>query len=226
MLSKVEQKFSGIYAIIVIIELICGNFADLETIHYFTKPLIVLSLLIFFFTQNQLINKTIKTLMVLALVFSLIGDVALLFDAINPNYFIIGLASFLLAHVMYVLVFLKQRNKNKNPLGFIILMLGYAALLFYVLNDGLGDLLIPVVVYMIVILSMSTSAYLRQKLNNTISYNWVFIGAILFMLSDSILALDKFYQPLPLSSISIMLTYALAQYCIVIGILKHNKQMR
>ena len=226
MLSKVEQKFSGIYAIIVIIELICGNFDDLETIHYFTKPLIVLSLLIFFFTQNQLINKTIKTLMILALVFSLIGDVALLFDAINPNYFIIGLASFLLAHVMYVLVFLKQRNKNKNPLGFIILMLGYAALLFYVLNDGLGDLLIPVVVYMIVILSMSTSAYLRQKLNNTISYNWVFIGAILFMLSDSILALDKFYQPLPLSSISIMLTYALAQYCIVIGILKHNKQMR
>ncbi|WCO02643.1 lysoplasmalogenase [Psychroserpens ponticola] len=220
MYSKIEQRFTGIYAIIVSIELICGTFESLATLHYFTKPLIVISLLLFFVTQSQHLNKTTKTLMILALVFSLVGDVALLFDAIKPIYFIIGLASFLLAHVMYVLVFLKQRNTHKKPLGFILIMLGYAALLFYILKDGLGDLLLPVIVYMFVILSMSTSAYLRQKLNNTISYNWVFIGAILFMISDSILALDKFYQPLTLSSISIMLTYALAQYCIVIGILK------
>ncbi|WP_456439945.1 lysoplasmalogenase [Psychroserpens sp.] len=226
MLSKAQQKFTGIYTIIVIIELICGNFNDLAIIHYFTKPLIVLSLLIFFFTRNQLLDNTIKTLMILALVFSLIGDVALLFDTINPNYFIIGLASFLLAHAMYVSVFLKQRDKTKKPLGFILLMLGYAALLFYVLKDGLGDLLIPVVIYMTVILSMSTSAFLRQKHNNITSYKWVFIGAILFMLSDSILAIDKFYQPLTLSSIWIMLTYALAQYCIVIGILKLNSDSR
>jgi len=226
MLSKAEQKFTGIFAIIVIIELICGNFADLATMHYFTKPLIVLSLLIFFFTQSQYIDKTIKILMILGLVFSLIGDVALLFDALNPNYFIIGLASFLLAHVMYVLVFLKQRDKQKSPIGFIVIMLIYAAILYYILKNGLGDLLLPVIIYMIVILSMSTSAFLRHKHHNTISYNCVFIGAVLFMISDSILAVDKFYQPLTLSSISIMLTYALAQYCIVIGILKHRKQLR
>jgi len=226
MLSKAEQKFTAIYALIVGIELLCGNLAELATMHYFTKPLILIALLIFFFTQGQFLDRTIKPLMILALVFSLIGDVALLFDDINPNYFIIGLASFLLAHVMYVLVFLKQRDQKKKPLGFIILMLAYAVLLFYVLKDGLGDLLIPVVVYMIVILSMSTTAYLRQKQNNITSYNWVFIGAILFMISDSILALNKFHQPLALSSIGIMLTYALAQYCIVIGILKHKKMLR
>ena len=223
MLSKTEQKFSGIYAILVSIELICGNVVELATIHNFTKPLIVVSLLIFFFSRSRLLDNSIKTLMILALVFSLIGDVALLFDAINPNYFITGLASFLLAHVMYILVFIKQRDKQKKPLGFIALMLVYAALLFYMLTDGLGDLFVPVIIYMIVILSMSTSAFLRNKQNNLISYNWVFLGAILFMISDSILAIDKFYQPLTLSSISIMLTYALAQYCIVIGILKHNK---
>ena len=226
MLSKAQQKFTGIYAIIVIIELICGNFTDLAMIHYFTKPLIVLSLLIFFFARNQHLDNTIKKLMILALVFSLIGDIALLFDVINPIYFIIGLASFLIAHVMYVSVFLKQRDKKKKPFGFILLMLGYAAFLFYMLKDGLGELLVPVVIYMTVILSMSTSAFLRQKHNNITSYNWVFIGAILFMLSDSILAIDKFYQPLTLSSIWIMLTYALAQYCIVIGILKLNSDSR
>lgn len=226
MLTKAEQKFTSLYAIIVMIELICGYFSNLESIHYLTKPLILVSLLIFFFTQNQFLDKTIKILILLALVFSLIGDVSLLFDDIHPIYFIIGLASFLLAHVMYVLAFLKQRDHKKSPIGFIILMLLYAAFLFYILKDGLGDLLIPVIVYMIVILSMSTTAFLRQKHNNIKSYNWVFIGAILFMISDSILALNKFYQTLPLSSISIMLSYALAQYCIVIGILKHKKVLR
>jgi len=54
----------------------------------------------------------------------------------------------------------------------------------------------------------------------------VFIGAILFMFSDSILALNKFLQPIPLSSILIMLSYAFAQFCIVIGILKHNEKLR
>ena len=226
MLSKTEQKFTGLFAVIVLIELICGHFSDLETLHYFTKPLIVLSLLIFFYTRRQFINKTIQSHMISALGLSLIGDIALLFDALSPNYFIIGLASFLLAHVMYVPIFLKQRDKSKSPLVFIMIMLLYAICLFYLLKDGLGDLLIPVITYMIVILSMSTSAYIRQKQNNKTSYNWVLIGALLFMLSDSILALDKFYQPFPLSSICIMLTYALAQYCIVIGILKHNEKVR
>ncbi|WP_323788621.1 lysoplasmalogenase [Psychroserpens sp.] len=222
MLSKAEQKFTGIFAVIVIIELLCGSFADFAALHYFTKPLIIVSLLLFFYTRNHRLDPTIKKLMILALVFSLIGDVALLFDTINPVYFIIGLGSFLLAHGMYVIVFLKQRNPQKSPLGFMALMLVYAAFLFYILKDGLGELLLPVIVYMMVILSMSTTAFLRQKQNNSKSYNWVFIGAILFMISDSILAIDKFYQPLELSSIGIMLTYALAQYCIVIGILKYD----
>lgn len=226
MLTKTEQQFTWIFIIIVIVELICGQVNNLSAIHYFTKPLIVISLLLFFFNQSKQLNSFIKTFTILALIFSLIGDVALLFDGINPIYFIVGLASFLLAHVMYVLVFLKQRDKKKKPLGFISLMLIYAAFLFYILKDGLGDLLIPVIVYMIVILSMSTSAFLREKQNNIASYNWVFIGAILFMVSDSILALDKFYQSFQLSSLLIMSTYALAQYCIVIGILKLRTNLR
>ena len=226
MLSKTEQRFSVIYALIVIIELICGSSNNLTTLHYFTKPLIVLSLLVFFLIQSNSLNRITKSLMLSALVLSLIGDIALLFDSVNAMYFIVGLASFLVAHVMYMLLFLKQRDHNKKPLLFVILMLLYASILFYLLKDGLGDLLIPVIIYMLVILGMSTTAFLRIKDNNIKSYYWVFIGSILFMISDSILALDKFHQPLTLSSIGIMLTYALAQYCIVIGILKLNLNLR
>jgi uncharacterized membrane protein YhhN len=226
MLSKTEQKFTGIYAIIVLFELLCGTFQDLSSLHYFTKPLIIVSLLIFFFSKSKALQKTIRIRTILALVFSLIGDIALLFDSIKPNYFMIGLASFLLAHVMYILVFLKQRNQNQSPLIFMVAMFIYATLLFYFLKDGLGDLIFAVIIYMIVILTMSTTAFLRTKHPNNNSYNWVFSGALIFMISDSILAIDKFYQPLAMSSISIMLTYALAQYCIVLGILKMNKMPR
>ena len=226
MLTKIELKFTVIYSVIVLLELISRNYIELETLHYLAKPLIVLSLLTFLIKQGQHIKKQIKSLMIFALVFSIIGDIALLFDGIQPLYFITGLGAFLFAHVMYVLVFLKQRDSKRKPISFILLMLVYAVFLFYLLKEGLGDLLIPVIVYMIVILSMSTSAFLRQKTNNTISFNWVLIGAILFMISDSILALDKFYQSFTLSSLLIMITYALAQYCILIGILKHSTELR
>jgi uncharacterized membrane protein YhhN len=226
MLSKAQQKFTGIYAFIVLTELICANFEDLASLHYFSKPLVVISLLIFFFAQSKHLNNTIRILMILALVFSLFGDIALLFDGINPNYFIIGLASFLLAHVMYIVLFLKQRDLNKSPVGFMVAMIIYATLLFYLLKNGLGDLLLPVIIYMIVILTMSTTAFIRTKHPDNSSYLWVFSGAMMFMISDSILAIDKFYQPLAMSSISIMLSYALAQYFIVMGILKLIRKSR
>jgi uncharacterized membrane protein YhhN len=50
----------------------------------------------------------------------------------------------------------------------------------------------------------------------------ILAGAAFFMISDSLLALNKFYEPLPFSNISIISTYALAQYSIVLGILKQN----
>ena len=121
---------------------------------------------------------------------------------------------------MYVLLFLKHRNTDKSPFGFIALLLIFAASLFYFLKDGLGVMLIPVVVYMVVILAMSTTAYLRKNKANTLSYGLVFLGALFFMASDSILALNKFHQPIPWSNISIMVTYAIAQYLIVLGVLK------
>jgi uncharacterized membrane protein YhhN len=138
----------------------------------------------------------------------------------SEHFFTFGLVAFLTAHVMYILLFLKHRNKKNTPYGFIALLLVYGASLFYFLKDGLGEMLIPVAVYMIVILTMASTAYIRKNMVNTLSYKLVFMGAIFFMISDSILALNKFYQPIPWSNMSIIITYAIAQYLIIIGILK------
>ena len=222
MLTKTETFFSILFFIIVIAELICGSMESLSQFHYFIKPAILIALIIFFWKQSNHLNKRTRNVTLLALILSLAGDVLLMFVGNSPNFFMGGLVSFLLAHLMYISVFLKSRNKTANPFPIIVILLVYACGIFYFLKDGLDEMLIPVLLYLIVILAMASTAFLRKRSDNTNSYNLVFAGAIFFMISDSLLALNKFYQPLPLSGISIMITYALAQYLIVLGILKQK----
>jgi len=226
MLSASEKKFSLLFSLIVILELASGSMESFEHLHYIFKPLIVVSLLVFFWIKSKTFENTLRTIIASALLFSLIGDVLLMFVAISSNYFLLGLVAFLLAHVMYMIAFLKHRNKDLKPFGFIAFLVVYACGLFYLTKDGLHDMLIPVIIYMIVILGMSTSAFLRCGNTSKFSFILVFLGAILFMVSDSILALNKFHEPLAYSKISIILTYALAQYLIVIGILKIENMPR
>ncbi len=221
MLTKTEKSFSALFFIIVIAELIFGSVENLLQFHYFTKPLILIALIVFFYKQSKHLNKRTRNITLLALVFSLAGDVLLMFVSKSANFFLSGLVAFFLAHIMYVLVFLKSRNKAANSLPIVVILLIYASWIFYFLKDGLGDMLIPVLVYLFVILIMATTAFIRKR-SNIDSYKLVFAGAVFFMISDSLLALNKFYEPLPFSNISIMLTYALAQYLIVIGILKQR----
>ncbi|WP_040279809.1 lysoplasmalogenase [Psychroserpens damuponensis] len=220
MLTTSEKKFSSIYGIIVCLELLTGSLETLSALHYIFKPAILISLLIFFILKSNALHKPLRLIIILALVFSLAGDVFLMFVDVSPNYFLLGLIAFLVAHIMYVIAFLKQRNKAAKPFGFITFLMLFASGLFYFLKDGLHDMLIPVVIYMLVILSMSTAAFMRKGNVSKRSYILVFLGALFFMISDSILALNKFYEPLAYSNINIMLTYALAQYLIIIGLLK------
>lgn len=221
MLTKTEKSFSVLFFIIVIVELVFGSTESLSQLHYFSKPLILIALIVFFYKQSKHLNKSIRVITLLALMFSLIGDVLLMFVNKSANFFMSGLVAFLIAHIMYISVFYKSRNKTANKLPIIVILLIYASGLFYFLIDGLGEMLIPVLLYLLVILTMATTAFIRKRSNRD-SYKLVFIGAVFFMISDSLLALNKFYEPLPFSNISIILTYALAQYLIVLGILKQK----
>ncbi|RLD25427.1 MAG: lysoplasmalogenase [Bacteroidetes bacterium] len=222
MQSKLYTSFSIVYFIVVIDTIICSSIESLKPMYYFTKPAILTLLIIYFWLQSKHLERNTKNITLLALVFSLIGDILLMFVDKSPNYFTGGLVAFLLAHLMYIMVFLRSRNKTAYALPIIVLLFIYASGIFYLLKDGLGELLIPVLLYLIVILTMVVTAFLRKRSNRN-SYILIFAGALFFMISDSILALNKFYLPLPFSNISIMLTYALAQYLIVLGILKqHN----
>lgn len=190
-----------------------------------TKPLILLSLLIFFWYSGKQLAKTTYYLTLVALASSFLGDVFLLFDSISNLYFILGLISFLLAHVIYGMIFLNKWNQKPrwNIHIITLVLVSYGILLFLYLKGGLGALTYPVVLYVLGILFMAITALRRFQKVTKKSFAFVFTGAIFFVISDSILAIHMFKQEILWSSFLIMVTYALAQYLIVKGILSQNK---
>ncbi len=208
------------YVVIVLLDLVCIGDDYLVVYRYITKPLILVFLIAFFLQNNSGLSRRVIRLMLAALAFSLIGDVLLLFDKVDTLFFIGGLVSFLMAHVFYIMVFVKKRNTKKKNRIFPVLTTVYAVVLFCVIQPGLNELLIPVVFYMIVILLMSNMAYLREGKVIASSYRFVFIGALFFMFSDSLFAINLFYTPLYMGDVFIMATYALAQFLIVYGVIK------
>ncbi|MDX5476906.1 MAG: lysoplasmalogenase, partial [Cyclobacteriaceae bacterium] len=96
-----------------------------------------------------------------------------------------------------------------------------AAVSYFLIRGGLGDLKIPVIIYLIVIVMMATTARERFKKTNSVSFWQVMIGAGLFMISDIILAINMFFKSFPEAGILVLGTYIIAQFLIVRGIMAH-----
>jgi uncharacterized membrane protein YhhN len=167
-------------------------------------------------------NGTVMShwLMTAALIFSWAGDVALGITTHPEAMFMLGLICFLLTHIFYFIVFFLTPGKNlsfKKFLSSLIPLLIYGLFLLYILYDELGGMRIPVMLYTFFILAMVAGAINRVEKVNRTSYYLVLTGALLFLSSDSILAINKFSHPFALASPLIMFTYITGQYLIVMG---------
>ncbi|MBT5506945.1 MAG: lysoplasmalogenase, partial [Flammeovirgaceae bacterium] len=91
---------------------------------------------------------------------------------------------------------------------------------FAILLPKTDELLIPVFIYGLSLIGMAGIARLRQGRTNSKSYSYVLVGTILFLISDFILALDKFVWDIPYDAIGVMTTYMGAQVLIIEGILQ------
>ena len=193
---------------------------------FFSKPLILVSLIAYFYQITKPISWTLLSKSVMgALIFSLLGDILLLWE----NLFIYGLGAFLIAHICYIIAFKVSQKVPGRILEMNFIKLFFynlpiyiaAAFVFYLINPNLGVLKFPVIIYIIVIVSMVTTARERFKRSNPESFWQVFIGAILFFMSDGIIAINKFYLEFPEAGVLIMGTYTIAQLLIVMGIRSH-----
>lgn len=212
------RPFLCSFGIILMIELMVVSNPDWWQFRIITKPLVVTSLLVFFLLQN--VDKRTKILVTTALVFSLIGDFQLMFAEGSDSLFAGGLLAFLVAHIMYILQFSRTRNKNIGYLAPLLVLLVYAISMFWYLSDSLNSMAIPVGLYIVVILVMILFAYLRNDSMIDNSYIYILAGALLFMLSDSILGITRFKSDIPFSRVLVMGIYSIAQLLMVVGILK------
>ena len=189
------------------------------TIQVFLKPLIIPALIGYLDSRLLSITKGLSKWILGALLFSLAGDVLLMFEEKDSIFFLLGLSSFLLAHIFYIVFFHQVRLKEKiksNPWLLVAVVIYYAALVT-LLTPSLADMKIPVLIYGIVISFMFMLAMHMLFIKNKSAGKWMMIGALLFVISDSLLAINKFYQSFEGAGILIMLTYGLAQLFIVEG---------
>ena len=144
-----------------------------------------------------------------ALAFSMLGDVLLALD--GQRLFVFSLGAFLLAHLWYLLAM--RPFAGHRPL----LVLPYALFAGAVLTlmwPGLGAMAVPVLGYICVILTMSYGTWCSSRRNA-----WLIGGGLLFIGSDCLIGLNRFWQPLPGAGLWIMLSYYAAQYALVRGFL-------
>lgn len=151
-----------------------------------------------------------EKLFLFGLIASAFGDFFLDYDRIN--WFIFGLGSFLIAHIFYLFA-LKPIERKKDLI--IILYMIYGTAMFWLISAGLGELFIPVFVYMTVLLIMAIVTLVSTKSNK-----WLIIGGLSFVISDSLIGINKFYLHIPYSHFMIMITYYLAQFSLVKGLIK------
>ena len=214
------RVLSVIYFLIGILYIVLQNNSSFLT-GLIIKGLII-PVLIIIFVLNFRNNFNRLSVMILAgLIFSWAGDVIIDFS------FIPGLVCFLLAQVMYLIAFFMTPGENviiRSGYYLLIPVLLYGAGLVYYLFDDLGDMKLPVIFYAFVILTMLAAAVNRLRKVNRVSYWLVFAGAVLFVISDSALAINKFSQPIRASSLIIMSTYITAQFLITLGFIRQYKE--
>ncbi len=202
--------------------IISGIFTDLNCLNIIGKPLLMPFLASYFISFKPIKgNKAVLA----ALLFSWFGDLLLMFQQNHELFFIAGLLSFLIAHIAYIIAFrssIKNYHLLKEKPWFILLIFIYGILFLYFLYPNLNDLLIPVTVYAIVICGMLIFAILRFKNVKTNSFWLTLLGALLFVLSDSTIAINKFLYPFSLAYPVIIASYAIGQYLIIKGLVSNN----
>ncbi len=167
-----------------------------------TKPIPLLILLV-----SIKPNSTYSKLIFFGFIFSLAGDVFLMKLIDN---FILGLAAFLIAHIFYIIAFVKRNRKLKliSSIPFYIT----AILLALFFAQYTGEMTIPVMVYIFIIITMAWRSYLQKNYSDISKY--AFIGALLFVLSDTNIAFTKFYHDYTFSKITTIVLYWTAQFLI------------
>jgi uncharacterized membrane protein YhhN len=200
---------------------LAGHAAGIEMLHMGTKPFLMPTLGFYFW--KVCIKTPLNKFVYAALIFSWLGDSLLIFSDYNGLFFIAGLIAFLIAHIVYIIMNLNFVNDGNSKLVFkwpALFFIAYGILVFSQLVENLGLLTLPVAIYTSVICIMGITAYGRIGRTSNADYRLVIGGAISFIISDSLLAFNKFGAPIGNAGFWVMITYLGGQLLLVQGYMR------
>lgn len=193
---------------------------ETQRLAYLFKPLTLLLLILVVSCFVENVPGVYLNLIFYGLVFSLAGDIFLMLE---KDLFIQGLISFFIAHICYVFAFGQFLDLNSLPWLLLISFIVISFVIWQYLKESLGKLKIPVLAYMSIIIFMSFAAgsWAIQSMgtNNLMPALLAFIGSIVFMCSDTSLAINRFKQKYKYGQVLTLSTYYVAQILFVLSAL-------
>lgn len=189
-------------------------------LHYVFKPLTTVLILALVAGALAPISARYRMLVCVGLVFSLAGDVFLMLPG---DWFVFGLASFLLAHLCYVAAFAPGSSARDKLVACVAYAVIAAANLVGLLPRVPAELHAPVLAYVAVLMLMGALAAargwsLRGDPRLARPARLAAIGGALFVLSDSVLAWNRFGGGIPLAPLWVLAGYYASSWCIALSV--------
>jgi uncharacterized membrane protein YhhN len=188
--------------------------ASRRRFHLVAKPLTTALIIAVAAVAAAPVPAAYKPFVLAGLCFSLLGDVALMFP---EKGFTAGLVAFLAAQILYIVAFRPQPGHPPSALTFLPFVL-YGLLVFFLLAPHLGPMKFPVFVYVAAITTMAGLAAARYIDRGGTKPLLAFAGAVLFLVSDSVLAYDRFARKVPGARLIVLGTYFPAQLLIALSV--------
>jgi len=210
--------FPALFAALVVVFALREAFTyrDNIKIKYLLTPLI--TLIVIGFAVLSISNRGFsfyRGMVLLSLVFALVADTMLMI--VETNLLKYGIIYFLLGHVLYIGAFSEGYSYNPWNILVLALMLAYVGIFYYFVRGKTGGMDVPVLAYMLVITAMMFFAFSGFNRFWGAREVMIAVGAVLFMLSDSILAVNAFVFKIPHSTVYTWALYAPAQFLFAVS---------
>lgn len=223
-LLKNEKAFTVIFFTMLIIDILVKLYCPAFPYRYMSKPPIVFMLFLYYHFNNKEENKIKHLWITLALLMFFIGDI-LIINHTEIMFLGASLFFFSLGKIFLSFRFSHKFDFNISRLiPFSIVMFVYTVCIVSFLFNSLKNFFFPALISLFISLLLFQFAFLRKNTVNRKSYIYVFVGVILYIISENMMAIKTFKKDIPLQDFLIMLLYGMALYFIIIGIVKEQRR--
>ena len=225
-MKKIKIVLHLLILVLFVLELISrwnGN----HNLEYMVKPWLMVWIGTYYFLFA--FKRDLVALAMGAFFFSWVGDMFLMVAHTNELLFFAGVGGFFISQLFYISLFLRSGRESgsrgiiaRHPVWTLPFIIYLVAILWLLIGNMEGIMIPVIVIYAFSLIGMSLAAFNRFGKVSARSFWLLFTGSLFFVVSDSMIAINKFYAEFNRSSFLVMFTYFIAQYLIMQGLLEES----